>query len=232
MRCHRKSDPANFFAVHQQEKRKTMNETVTSIKTFLSDNFSIKQIYTSQFWKLAAGALLLTSLVACATVPSEPADSDAPPPDIGLTSANVMYNTRNYTGAVREFDTIITDTEASANNRRMSHLGKALIYLSSDKNWHSIENAKMSLNAAGQVAPESNKEFSIETDMLMDSITALIGSESEYLELQAKSGNSGAEIARLKKERDALTKERDGLLKEQQALNDALETLKNLTLES
>ena len=102
-----------------------MNETVTSITTFQSDNFSIKQIYTSQFWKLAAGALLLTSLVACATVPSESADSDVPPPDMGLTFANVMYNTRNYTGAVREFDTIITDAEASANSRRRDRIPPA-----------------------------------------------------------------------------------------------------------
>ena len=97
-----------------------------------------------------------------------------------------MYNTRNYTGAVREFDTIITDADASANSRRLSHLGKALIYLSTDKNWHSVENAKMSLNSAGQVVPEGDEEFAVETDMFMDSIAALIGAESEYQELQSK----------------------------------------------
>jgi len=210
-----------------------MRETDTPI-TSDSGKAPAKLSNISRTWKLATGTLLLTSLVACATVPSNSADSTtaADTPDMGLASANVMYNTRNYTGAVREFDTIITDPDASANSRRLSHLGKALIYLSSDKNWHSIENAKLSLNAAGQIVPESDEEFAVETDMFMDSIAALIGSESEYLELQAKSGNSGAEIARLKKERNALTVERDQLLKEQQALNDALEKLKNLTLGS
>ena len=214
--------------------RKTMKVSVTPPKIPGSGKCPTKPNRFSQIWRLATGTLLLTSLLACATVPSESADSAAVAdvPDMGLASANVMYNTRNYTGAVREFDTIITDSGASANSRRLSHLGKALIYLSSDEKWHSIEDAKMSLNAAGQVVPESDEEFAVETDMFMDSITALIGSESEFLELQAKSGNSGAAIARLKKERIALTAERDQLLKEQQALNDALEKLKNLTLGS
>jgi len=212
-----------------------MKESVTPIIIPDAGKALTKLTNISHTWRLATGILLLTSLVACATVPSGSADADATAdhaPDMGLASANVMYNTRNYTGAVREFDTIITDPDASANSRRLSHLGKALIYLSTDENWHSIENAKMSLNASGQVVPESDEEFAVETDMFMDSITAFIGSESEYLELQAKSGNSGAEIARLKKERNALTAERDQLLKEQQALNDALEKLKNLTLGS
>ena len=212
-----------------------MKASVTPIKIPGSRKLSTKPTGSSQIWRLATGTLLLTSLVTCATVPSDSADSNiasTQAQDTGLASANVMYNTRNYTGAVQEFDTIITNPVVSANSRRLSHLGKALIYLSTDKHWHSIENAKMSLVAAGQVAPESGEEFAVETDMFMDSISALIGSESEYLELRAKSGNSEAEIMRLKKERDALTLERDELLKEQQALNDALEKLKNLTLGS
>lgn len=211
-----------------------MKASVTPPKIPGSGKTPTKPTGFSQIWRLATGTLLLTGLVACATVPSESVDSAAVAdvPDMGLASANVLYNTRNYTGAVREFDTIITDPDASANSHRLSHLGKALIYLSSDKKWHNIENAKMSLHAAGQIVPESDEEFAVETDMFMDSIAALIGSESEYLELRAKSGNSGAEIARLKKERNALTAERDQLLEEQQALNNALEKLKNLTLGS
>jgi len=48
--------------------------------------------------------------------------------------------------------------------------------------------------------------------------------------LKAKTINSNVEIAKLKKERDVLVMERNELLKEQQALNEALEKLKNLTL--
>jgi len=217
-----------------------MKEVVTPITISFSKKSTNRQphaahSWSGQFWRLTTVTLLLTSLAACATVPSESAESTAAPervPDTGLTSANVMYNTRNYTGAVREFDTIIRDADASANSHRLSHLGKALIYLGTDKNWHSIENAKMSLNSAGQVIPETGEEFTVETDMFMDSIAALIGAESENHELQSKTGNSSAEIARLKKERDTLANERDQLLKEQQALNEALEKLKNLTLGS
>jgi len=198
-------------------------------------NTGSQKSLTRQISRLVAGTVLLTAMVACTTVPSESANSGSvhgQTPKKGLASANAMYNTRNYGGAVREFDTIISAADASAYGRRLSHLGKALIYLGSDENWRSIESAKMSLNAASQVIPEGNEAFSVETNLFMDSIAALINSESEYLELQAKSSDSSAEITRLEKERNALAKERDELLKEQQTLNEAIEKLKNLTLGS
>lgn len=181
--------------------------------------------------KIVTGTVLLTSLVACATAPLEPAEPSVPAVPVSeLAKANDNYAARNYPGAVREYEAIIKDDDASANNRRLAHLGKALVFLGPDKDWHSLENAKMSLGDAGRIAPDDNEEFAIETDMLMDSVTTLIGAESELRELQAKSGSSGAEVARLKKERDALAAERDALLEEQQGLNAALEKLKNLTL--
>jgi len=185
--------------------------------------------------RLAIGTLLLTSLVACASVTSDPVESETvaeQEPAMGLASVSGMYSTRDYAGSMAGFDNIIASADSDANSRRLAHLGKALIYLGSDKNWHSIDNANMSLNAAGSVVPEGGAEFAIETDMLMDSIAAQIGSESEYQVLKAKTGNSKAEITRLQNERDALAQERDELLKEQQALNEALEKLKNLTLGS
>jgi len=186
-----------------------------------------------EIWRLAAGSVLLIGSVACTTVPSDSTDSNPVPgvaPGNSLAGANAMYSKRNYGGAIREFDTIIASADASANSRRLSYLGKALIYLGSDKNWRSMENAKIALVAAGKVVPDSTEGFSIETDMFMGSVEALISSESEHLELRTKSSDSKAEIARLKKQRDALTMERDRLLKEQQSLQKALEKLKNLTL--
>ena len=202
------------------------------------DSFANPQIIPARsrlWWQLMVALALVAGLSACASTPVEPVKS-APVivsvSDPGLESANVMYNTRNYSGAVREFDTIITDTNASANSHRLAHLGKALIYLADDKNWYSIENAKTSLNRAGQVVPESNEGFAVETDMFMDSIASQISTETRLQELQADSGGSGAEIESLKKERDALAAERDELLQEQKALNEAIEKLKNLTLGS
>ena len=208
----------------------TMKEFATRM---IPPYFAIKHF--NQSTRLAIGTLLLSSLVACASVPPTSVEPDAnvnPASDQGLASASVMYNTRDYAGAVAEFDRIIANDATSSNSRRLAHLGKALIYLGSDESWHSLDKAKMALNSAGSVMPESDEEFAIETDMFMDSIAAQIGSESQYLELKEKSGGSSAEIARLKKERDALAQERDALLKEQQTLNEALEKLKNLTLGS
>ncbi len=182
--------------------------------------------YTRKALRLITGLLLLSGLLACATSPT----TEQRVVDVGLAGANNMYNTRNYLGAVREFDVIISDPESSANSQRLANLGKALIYLGDDENWHSLENAKMSLMAAGRVVPANNEEFAVETDLLMDAIASLTGAESKYQALETKAGGSGGEIAALKKERDALAIERDVLLKEQAALNEALERLKKLTL--
>jgi hypothetical protein len=183
--------------------------------------------------RLILGTILLTGLVACAGVPSDPAESievAEQAPEMGMASVSVMYNTGDIAGTMAGFDDIIGSSDSDADSRRLAHLGKALIYLGSDKSWHSIDNARVSLSAAGSIVPEDNEEFDIETDMLMDSVTAQIGSESKYQELKAKTGRSRAEITKLQKERDTLVKERDELLKEQQTLNEALEKLKNLTL--
>lgn len=210
-----------------------MKDIVTpDIVTNINRSF-INQLYSGRIWRFVALVLLLTSLVACAGTPVKSTSSTSAIPSVpgkGLAGANTMYNTRNYTGAVSEFDTIITDADASANSRRLSHLGKALIYLSSDKNWHDIENAQTSLSAAGSIVPANNEEFSIETDMFMDSIAALINSEADYTELKTNSGGSKAEVSRLQKQNAELVAERDKLLKEQKILNQAIEKLKNLTL--
>jgi hypothetical protein len=171
---------------------------------------------------------MLGSLVACAVTPTK--SSQAAGSKTGLAATADLYNNRDYPDAIRAFDNVIADTGTNANDRRLAQLGKALVYLSDDENWHSLENAKMALVAAGQVAPAGDGEFAIETDMLMDAVSAVIGTESKYVALQATSGDSNAQIARLKRERNTLTAERDELLADQKALNEALEKLKQLTL--
>ena len=193
----------------------------------------LRNINPGRSARLAIGTLVLAALSACASVTSNPAEPGPlvnQVPETGLASVSVNYSTGDYAGSMAGFDSIIASAHSDANSRRLAHLGKALIYLGSDTNWHSIDNARIALKAAGSVVPGSGEEFTIETDMLMDSVAAQIGSESNYLEMKSKAGTARAEITRLQKERDALVQERDGLLKEQQALNEALEKLKNLTL--
>lgn len=181
----------------------------------------------------ALAVFVLSGVVACASVetkPVAPVVVEKVVIDDGLANANDAYNSRDYDSALNEFKAIAQNQAASVNSRRMAYLGQALIYLNSDKRWRSLENAKMALRSAGQIAPTDNESFRLTTDLMMDAITVSIGTESRYAELRSKSGNSNNEVARLKAERDALSAENDQLRQEQVALNEALERLKNLTL--
>lgn len=183
--------------------------------------------------RLVLTTLVCGSLVACAAAPTKSTVSGPggqARPATGITLATNMYSSDNHQGAIREFDKVIMSDTASANDRRVAHLGKALVYLGNDENWHSVDNAKLSLVSAGQVAPDDGEEFAAETDLLMDAVTDVIGTESKYIELQSQTGDSSAEVAQLKRERNALAAERDELLEEQKALNEAIEKLKQLTL--
>ncbi len=204
-----------------------MTRTVTSVAS-LTALCGPRQVFS-----FAAIITIFFGLSGCVVTPTEPTVVDSAasaPPSEGMTAAVHMYNTRNYPGAVREFRKISNSESASANDRRLAHLGAAMVYLGNDANWHSLENAKMSLLSAGQVVPDADEEFNLETDLLYDAISAVIGTESKYVVLQSKSGNTGAEVTQLKQERDALQTERDDLLAEQKSLNEALEKLKQLTL--
>ncbi len=177
--------------------------------------------------------LMFGGLIACAVAPTESPVSEADnqvESKTGMASAADMYNSQNYPGAIREFDKVISDAGSSANSRRLAHLGKALIYLGTDQSVHSVDNAKLSLRSAGQVAPGGDEEFSVETDLLMDAVSTVIGTESKYAVLVAKSSDSGGEVKELRRELDAVKSERDELLVEHVVLNEAIEKLKTLTL--
>ncbi|MGA9575603.1 MAG: hypothetical protein WBS20_16810 [Lysobacterales bacterium] len=177
--------------------------------------------------------VMAMSLAACATAPSTPeaassgTQAHASTP---VTEAARMYNSGDYAGALYAFDKLSKNQAASANDRRLANLGKALVYLGSDPELHSVPNAKMALVSATQVNAADNEEFLIETNMLMEAISFVIGTESKYDVVKEKSGDSNAQVSRLKKENAALQSERDALLAEQKSLKEALEKLKKLTL--
>jgi len=185
--------------------------------------------------RFSVATLMLSGLVACVVAPTETVDSETISTvelKTGMAGAADMYNSHNYPGAIREFDAVINDAASSANSRRLAHLGKALVYLGPDVNWHSIDNAELSLISAGQIAPDETQEFSVETDLLMDAISAVIGTESKYSVLAAKSNGSGNEVKELKRELDSVKTRRDALIAEQKVLNEAIDKLKALTLGS
>lgn len=218
-------DAGCFFNLMENEYNMT-NKVISHIhlKTFL---------VSERLPRLLISLLMFGSLIACAVAPVDTSVSEAQiqvESKTGMASAADMYNSQNYPGAIREFDKVISDAGSSANSRRLAHLGKALIYLGTDQSVHSVDNAKLSLRSAGQVAPGGDEEFSVETDLLMDAVSSVIGTESKYAVLVAKSGDSGGEVKELRRELDAVKSERDELLVEQDVLNEAIEKLKTLTL--
>lgn len=198
---------------------------------------SISQFKPGRFFRLLTAILMVAHLVACAVTPTQQDSMSEEKISASISSAIDSYNMRNYSDAIKGFDNVIANDASSANSVRLAHLGKAMVYLGQEKRWHSIENAKMSMLSAGQVAPENGIEFAAETDLLMDAVSEVIGTESKYSMVQEKSSGSGYEINQLrqeldsvKAERDALETERNELVKEQKMLNDALEKLKKISL--
>jgi len=147
-----------------------------------------------------------------------------------FSSASKEYKTRNYPEAMKKFNAIIEDTNTPSSERRLAHLGQAMVYLSYDEDWNSVKNAKEALGKAAKVPLAAGESLDYETDMLMEAVLALIDSQSAYETIKSQSGDSGYQISQLKKGNQALELEVDALKKENKNLNDALEKLKKLTL--
>lgn len=177
--------------------------------------------------------VMSAGLAACAGAPSKPETPQAVIKHHDVSAfkdAASMYNAGDYEGALYAFNKIGKDPAESANDRRLAQLGKALVYLGNDQKLHSVANAKLALVSAGQVQAGAGEEFAVETNMLMEAVSFVIGTESKYDVLKEKSGGSNAQVAQLRKENEALQSERDDLLAEQKSLKEALEKLKKLTL--
>ena len=139
------------------------------------------------------GLLLSAGLAACATAPSKPVEQA--PADVPLTpvfsSASTDFKSRQYTDAVGKFDAIIADSSTPAKERRLAHLGKALVFLSYDEEWRSIQNARDALGQAAKVPVPTGETLDIETDLLMESILAQIDSQTAYDTMKSQSKDSG-----------------------------------------
>jgi hypothetical protein len=176
---------------------------------------------------------LSMGLAACATAPTtDSAVKNSTPAEATpkFSSASKEYKTRNYSKAVSDFDAIIVAADSSDVERRLAHLGKAMVYLSYDENWHSIKNAQAALGEAARVPSPVGESLNIDTDLLMEAIVALINSQTIYDNIKSETDDSGYQIAQLNKNNKSLEQERDELRKENASLNAALEKLKKLTL--
>lgn len=173
------------------------------------------------------GVLALSSGLSCAVAPSGGGDSTPTTTTSRSASAGgsvqaayAQYSRRDFAGAASAYDAVTGNANASASDKRLAHLGKALVYLSTDAEWRDLDEAGKSLQMAESIDMGSS---SVETGMLMNAMSSLIGVESNISELDVKLANSTRENVRLKDERQEL-------IAEQANLNEALEKLKTLTI--
>ena len=169
---------------------------------------------------LLAGALAGASCAVSPTGPTATDTANEPPSrrtgSGTVESAFAEFERRNYAGAAAAYDDAAED---NARSKRLAHLGRALIHLSTDPQWRDLDAAARNLQAAENMGGSNEVEIS----MLMNALSSLIGVEANISELNTKVANSASEIARLKEERQAL-------IADQAALNEAIEKLKALTI--
>lgn len=176
--------------------------------------------------------LVISSGLSCAVTPGAGPSADAPTATSAVAGANVAsafaaYQQRDFGAAAAGFDAVAADSSASQNDQRLAHLGKAMVNLSTDPEYRDVKEAGMHLQAAEAIKGDST---AVETGMLMNAMSALVGVESNVMELNTKVANSSREIATLKAERDTLKAGQETLTAENADLNQALEKLKALTL--
>ena len=177
--------------------------------------------------------LAVSTGISCAVAPDTDSAADTRPlPAVtsGTSAVNApyaMYEKRDFAGAAASYEAVAGDSTSGNEARRLAYLGNALVHLSTDPQLRDLDKAGQFLQSAEAVETENEN---VETSMLMNALSSLIGVESNISELNSKTSNSSAEIARLKEERDTLQAELTASSAEQAALNEALEKLKALTI--
>jgi hypothetical protein len=172
------------------------------------------------------GILILSSGLSCAVAPqSSPEPVATPEPVVlpaqgdGIAEAYSYFEGRDFAAAAAGFRAVADAGGSSDSDRQLAHLGLAMIHLSTDAEWRDVAEAGNALQAAEAIENGDNAG----AGMLMTALSALIGAENNISELNTKVGNSSYEIAQLKEDKETMQAEQD-------ALNEALEKLKALTI--
>ena len=189
--------------------------------TIHSPNFNLKASVT------LLAVLALSSGLSCAVVPeaaSEPVVVPEPmvvdKTSAAIKDAYASYERRDFAAAAAGYSAVIASGDGDTEDQLLANLGKALVYLSTDSEWRDVAEAGNALQAAEAIQSDSQ---GVESGMLMNALSALIGSEANISELNSKVANSAAETRKVQNELDAAIVEQD-------ALNEALEKLKALTI--
>lgn len=176
---------------------------------------------------LLLGVLVLSSGLSCAVAPETSNDPAVKAVSFAVDTASdsikdayASYERRDFAGAATGFGTVLSSSNTKPEDQVLANLGMALIHLSTDSEWRDLGQAGAALQAAEAIDNSANK---VESGMLMNALSSLIGVETNISELNSKASNSRAEIVKLKSDLEAAHAE-------QVALNEALEKLKALTI--
>jgi type IV secretory pathway VirB10-like protein len=184
--------------------------------------------------RLLALVLAAAALGACATAPKAP---PAPPP-APVAAAPVVNNHAadfrtaydHYTqgrmaAAVTVFDQVLADANAEPGAKRAAHLGRAMVYLSNDKQLRNLKSARTELTAAAELAAGDESGMGAVDAFWASAAEQALSAETSVADLKGKAAGASS------KDKAAWAEERAALLAEQEKLKAALEKLKKVTLE-
>ena len=180
--------------------------------------------------------VLLASVVlgACATAPKEapppPPEPVAPAPvkvdhAADFRAAHGHYTQGRMAEAVALFDQVLADANAEPAAKRAAHLGKAMVHLSSDKQFRNLKSARASLVAANEFAAGDTSGMGAVDAFWASAAEQALTAETSLAD--SKRSAAGASS----KDKAAWAEERAALIAEQERLKAALEKLKKAALE-
>ena len=170
--------------------------------------------------------LLAVSSVSCAVTEPAPAPV-ATTQSVSFDDAWTAYSHRDFTIAMSAFDQVIEN--GSNDQKRQAWLGKALVYLSTDRDWRDLGQAQAAVQTASEFSG-TGEAHSATVNLFGSAVEGHINAESDNTELNARINELLRELEQAKSARDSLAAENRKLVAEQEKLNAALERLKQLTL--
>ena len=175
---------------------------------------------------IGLACFLAVSSVSCAV--TEPAPTPvSSTKSVSFDDAWAAYSHRDFAASISAFEQL--NENGSNEQQRQAWLGKALVYLSTDRDWRDLGKARSAVQSAADLASAGEAQ-SASVNLLGSAVEGHINAESDNAELNARINELLRELEQAKSSRESLAAENRKLLLEQEKLNAALEKLKQLTL--
>ena len=174
------------------------------------------------------------ALAACATAPKQ-APAPAPAPVAAaparmdhaadFRAAHEHYTQGRMAQANALFDQVLADANAEPSAKRAAHYGKAMVFLSSDKQLRNLKNARAEIVAAGEFAAGDESGMGAVDAFWGSAVEQALTAETSLADAKSKAAGASS------KDKQAWADERAALIAEQERLKAALEKLKKAALE-